>query len=389
MDVAAIRNEFPALQNYTWFQNGGVSILPLVVANELARLLEELLIRGPMHIIYPDEEYPRRSKTICRLAAFLDVEPDEIALMRGVSEAFQTVLRGLSWQHGDEIVISVDEEAAILLPVLHLRDRHGIKVVKLPLYDDTTRQIESLNDRLTDRTKLLAISHVTTDVGHRLPISDLCTAARSRRVRTFVDLAHSAGLFPNSLHEIDCDFAGILSYKWMYGPYAAGLLYVRHDQLHSLRVTYAGGRAEKWLDFENDRFELHGSAEQFQFGPWSWPLVHAWAKAVDWLSGIGLEAIQERTNLLTAHLKTSLQSIDGTIVYTPISFNRSAALVAFGLDGWTGEDLALQLRQRWNMIAKPLPHTREGLRISVPFFLLEEEIDQLIEAIRELAGDSS
>ena len=70
---------------------------------------------------------------------------------------------------------------------------------------------------------------------------------------------------------------------------------------------------------------------------------------------------------------------------TPGEFSRSAALVSMTLSGWTGQDLAETLRQRWNMIVKPLPHSREGLRISVPFFLLEEEIDRLVEALGELA----
>lgn len=387
IDNQTIRDQFPALRNYTWFQNGGVSITPNVVADEHARLMQELLARGPMHIVYPDEEYPRRAETMRRLAEFFSVAPEELALMRGISEAFQTVLRGLSWRKGDEILITADEEAALLLPALHLRDRHGVKVVKLPLSDNVDQQQSAFEECLSDRTRLVAVSHVTTDLGYRLPVRELCNVARSRGVMTFVDIAHSAGLFPISLHELGCDFAGILSYKWMYAPYASGMLYVRRERLDELAVTYAGGRAEKWLDFENDQFELHDSAERFQFGPWSWPLVHSWAKSAAWLGQIGLDEIQERTAALTTRLKDGLQSIAGTTIYTPISANRSAALVTFGLEGWTGENLTTTLRERWNIIVKPLPHTREGLRISVPFFLLEEEVDQLVGAIETLAAE--
>src|SRR5262245_46863440 len=100
MDIAKIRADFPALRNYTWFQNGGVSITPLPVANEHARLMRELLERGPMHIVYPEEEYPRRRRSIERLSRFFAAEPGELALMRGVSEAFQTALRGIGWRRG-------------------------------------------------------------------------------------------------------------------------------------------------------------------------------------------------------------------------------------------------------------------------------------------------
>ena len=105
LDIHKLRADFPALRNYIWFQNGGVSITPIPVADEHARLIRELLERGPMHIVYPDEEYPRRRRTMERLARFFSVEPSELALMRGVSEGYQTVLRGLEWQAGDRIVI--------------------------------------------------------------------------------------------------------------------------------------------------------------------------------------------------------------------------------------------------------------------------------------------
>jgi len=241
MDIQAIRKEFPALRNYIWFQNGGVSITPRCIAAEHARLMQELLDRGPMHIVYPDEEFPRRTATMDRLARFFSVSASELAIMRGVSEAFQTVLRGMSWQAGDEIIMTEDEEAALLLPALHLRDRSGVRVVKLPLLSvaggqsspqasyDPELLVESLRSRLTSRTKLVAVSHVTTDLGVRLPIESLCDAARRQGVATFVDLAHSAGLFPIPLRQLGCDFAGLLSYKWMYAPYASGLLFVREE----------------------------------------------------------------------------------------------------------------------------------------------------------------
>lgn len=387
LDLNAIRREFPALDNYTWFQNGGVSITPARITEEHVRLMRELLDRGPLHILYPDEEDERRQTTMQCLADFFAVDPDELALMRGVSEAYQTVLRGLDWQPGDEIIISQDEEAALLLPALHLRDRCGVRVVKLPLLSAVDQQLAALQDCLSDRTRLVAVSHVTTDLGYRLPVHDICRIARQHRTLTFVDVAHSAGLFEIDLPGMGCDFAGILSYKWMYAPYASGLLYARQTSQHRLAITYAGGRSEQSLDFEQDAYTLRETAERFQYGPWSWPLVHSWAAAATWLQQIGLPTIEQRTALLANRLKQQLGQIDGVVLLTPLQAARSAALVSFELAGWTGESLACQLRHRWKMIVKPLPHTRQGLRISLPFFLLEEEIDQLVAALRILQSE--
>ena len=172
----------------------------------------------------------------------------------------------------------------------------------------------------------------------------------------------------------------------MYAPYASGLLYVDSQKLNTLDVTYAGGRSEQWLNFEQDGYELKDTAGRFQYGPWSWPLVHAWADATRYLENIGINDIWKRTTNLTDQLKASLTNIEGVTLLTPLCAEQSASLVSFSVEGYTGEQLAEILLKQWNMIVKPLPHTREGLRVSVPFFSLDTEIDLLIEAIRNLAS---
>ncbi|MDP6775372.1 MAG: aminotransferase class V-fold PLP-dependent enzyme [Candidatus Latescibacteria bacterium] len=387
MDIDGIREDFPALKTFVWFQNGGVSITPAPVADAHSRLMRELLDRGPMHIAYPDEEYPRREESKDKLARFFSVEPGDLALMRGVSEGFQTVLRGTEWRAGDRVLISEEEEAALLLPSLHLRDLYGVEVVKFPLADDPEGQRQAVADRMTDRTRLVAFSHVITDSGHRLPVEAICSLAREHGAMSFVDMAHSAGLYPIDLYALGCDFAGILSYKWMYAPYASGVLFTRKDRLVDIRVTYAGGRAEAWLDFRRDRYELKPTAERFEYGPWSWPLVHAWAESAHYLLEIGLESIWERTGSLTSRLKGKLLAIPGVSLITPEGHDRSAALVSFEVAGWDVEELRDRLRSGWNLVVKSFKTTRDGLRASVPFFLLEEEIDLLAEAVGSLAGE--
>lgn len=387
MDILKIRENIPALRNYVWFQNGGVSVTPREIASVHAALMQELLERGPLHIIYPDEEYPRRTRTMNRLAAFFGAAPDELCLMRGVSEGYQTILRGLEWHAGDQIMITAEEEQSLYIPTLHMRERHGTEMIKLPLVADSAGQVQAVADRLTERTRLIAISHVTTDLGFRLPIRQICDLARSRGILTFVDLAHSAGLFPIDLHEVGMDFAGILSYKWMYSPYAAGALYLRRERIGDIQVTYAGGRAEAWFDNQTDTFALWETAERYQYGPWSWPLVHAWAAAADYLCDFGLDAVWTRTAALTTRLKNGLAHIPGVVIHTPVSPELSAALVSFSVAGWDGNDLSAALRGRWNIIIKALYLSANGLRASIPFFLLEEEIDLLIEAIAILAAE--
>jgi selenocysteine lyase/cysteine desulfurase len=256
--------------------------------------------------------------------------------------------------------------------------------------DDAEGQVEAAVRTFTDRTRLVALSHVGTDFGYRVPARPICEAARRQGILTFLDLAQSAGVFPLSIRDLGCDFAGALSYKWMCGPYAAGLLFVRRERLDALQVTYAGGRSEQWLDFGTEQYALHDSAERFQYGPWSWPLVHAWAAAADYLAGIGLGAIWRRTAALTTRLKQGIKAIPGCTLWTPESPDLSAALVNFCVPGIDGARLSAALRERWNIVIKPVKRgAMDGLRASVPFFLFEEEIDYLLAAIRTLAADGT
>ena len=382
-ELSNVRQLFPALDTFVWFQNGGVSITPIPVADYHAELMAELRDRGPMHIAYPEEEYARRKQTVARIASFFGADSTQVALMRGVSEAFQTVIRGLDWQAGDQIVITAEEEAAIFLAAIHLKARHSIEVVTVPLYDDSEAQIDAFAKVITDRTRLVAFSQVTTDIGTRLPAREICALARERGALSFVDIAHAGGLFPINLIEMGCDTAGILSYKWMYAPYASGLLYVRSPEVEQVAVTYAGGRSESKLDWETQEFAFKLGAERYQFGPWSWPLVHAWARSLDFLEGVGIEQIWDRTCLLTDRFKSAIEASDRMELYTPRSPKASGALVSFGFGDVDAVKLRDRLRDKYNIVIKAVYATRKGMRASFPFFLLEAEVDLLVQKLED------
>jgi selenocysteine lyase/cysteine desulfurase len=387
-ELIARRADFPALDQFVWLQNGGVSLVPRPVHAVHVGLLDEAFRRGPLHIAYPDEEYPRRDASRARIARFVGAEPSEIAVVRGVSEAFQHVIRGIDWQPGDELVITADEEGALLVPALQLARERGVVVRRIPL-DETSPQalVGTTIALLSGRTRLLAVSHVTTDWGVRLPVAQICAAVEARGVPTFVDTAHSAGVLPVDLHGIGCSYAGILSYKWTLAPYAAGAFYVRADRLPSLPVVFAGGRAEAILDMAAGTMELYEDARRFEYGPWSWPLVHAWAAALDYVEAIGLDAVERRTTALTNRMKAGLAAIPGVTLHTPRSDRESAALVAFGVSAWSGPALESALRDRFAIRVRALANTRVGVRASSAFFTLESEVDGLIDAVRALAGE--
>jgi selenocysteine lyase/cysteine desulfurase len=384
----ARRADFPPLARYVWFQNGGVSLVPRPVHEAHIALVEASFLRGPLHIVEPEEEFARRDRSRARIAAFLGAGTDEIAIVRGVSEAFQHVLRGMDWSIGDELVITDDEDAALFVPALQLAAEHGVVVRRLALRPaGRDRLVAATAALLGQRTRLVAVSQVTTDWGVRLPVREICALAQSRGVPTFVDLAHSAGTLPVDLHEMGCAYAGAVSYKWMLGPYAAGALFVRRDRLAGLPVVYAGGRAQAHLDYATPVMELYDDARRFEYGPMSWPLIHAWAAALEYLDELGVQAIADHAATLTDALKAGLMEIDGVTLHSPRDSMDSGPLVAFGLEGWPGAALEQALRQRFAIVVRALANVRDGVRASVAFFTLESEVDALVDAVRTLARE--
>ena len=379
------RLDFPALDQFVWLQNGGVSLVPRPVHEVHTALIEASFRRGPLHIAYPDEEYPRRAASRARIARFLGADHGEVAVVRGVSEAFAHVMRSIDWQPGDELILSDDEESALLVPAIQVRDERGVRLRFLhAMSGDADAIVGQADQLLGSATRLFAFSHVTTDIGARLPAARLCRLAEERGVPTFVDLAHSAGAIEIDLHAMQPSYAGALSYKWMMAPYAAGALYVRADRLESTPVVFAGGRSDATFDRAGARMQLHADTRRFEYGPWGWPLVHAWAASIDYLSDIGCDVINARTQRLGTRLKTALLPDERVRLFTPLEPERSANLVAFGVAGWHGRDLKRYLRERDGIVVRSLDHVPDGVRASVAFFTSEDEVDRLVEAISSL-----
>jgi selenocysteine lyase/cysteine desulfurase len=158
---------------------------------------------------------------------------------------------------------------------------------------------------------------------------------------------------------------------------------VREPDRELVAVTYAGGRSESRLDWLTREFEFKPGAERYQFGPWSWPLIHAWGRSLDFLESYGVEAIWSRTCELTNRFKAGVMASKHLDLFTPFTSDDSAALVSFGIADSDANDLRDRLREKHNIVIKAIYATRKGMRASFPFFLLEEEIDFLLAKLEE------
>jgi len=385
LNIAAIRQDIPALGRYVYLNTGGVGPNPRPVYDVLAREFADQYLNGSPLILRSQSLQLETQRTRGVMAGLLGVTPEEICFTRGVSDGASLVMNGFPWQAGDELIITNEEHPAFLMPALLLKTRFGVNVRPLELANDGAVILQRFREMLTPRTRLVALSHVTTDNGIRLPVKAICAAAREVGVPVLLDGAQSVGQFAVDCQEIGCAFYSVLSYKWLLGPYSAGALYIARDWVDRLIVTQTGARPERSINYAAGTFELREDALKFEAGALAWPLYFAMAEAANYLQALGLENIEQQVREQSAYLRQGLAAIPRVRVVSPLG-DTATGVTTFQIEGQHGSDISLALRNRWAVITRPTHLRYDGVRVSVAFFTNREELDALLEAVTTLAA---
>lgn len=386
IDLEKIRSEFPALEKSIYMNTGGSGPMPRAAIDEITNSYSAMQSEGPDMPAVRGPIQERLEQTRETVAGAFGVTPEEIAFVRCVSEGISTIAYGMEWQAGDEVIVTDEEHPSGIMIWLTLAERKGIKVKKLPLVADKDDLLARLDNLITNRTRLLSLSHVTTDTGTRLPVTDISRMAHERGIPVILDGAQSVGQFPVNLQEMDCDFYSCTGHKWLLGGWGTGFLYVKKDWIERLNVSWTGSQAGTW-DRDTDVLEFPNTAHRFEFGGRHDPLYNAMGKAIEFVGSVGLQNIEARTSELADQLKSAIAEIPGATLRSPESREFSTGIVTFSVDGLSGTDLNSQMLERWRILGRPaLKQT--AMRLSIAFFNSEEEISQVTSAISTLANEN-
>lgn len=387
LDIEEIRRNIPALRESIFLNTAGIGPPPKVVTDALLATFTALGDKGRYYPPLLREMYARGEEARQRIAALFGVEPEEITFCRCISGGINIVASGLSWQPGDEILISDQEHPSGYLPWIRLVPKHGVVVKKLRLANDKELLLSRLEEMITPHTKLFSLSHATNKSGIRLPAKEIDQMAHQRGILVLYDGAQSAGQFPVNLREIDCDFYAATSYKWLLGPYGVGVFYTKRELLPQVEATWLGSRSTKRLDFERDEYDLWDTARRYEFGARSIPLRIAFGKAVEFIAKVGPARIEERVTGLASYFRERLLEIPGVRINSPMDRELATGIVSVAWEAMEPRKAADELWERWKIITVPTegkdPKLR-GLRFSVAFFNTKEELDTTLQGIRHL-----
>ena len=236
---------------------------------------------------------------------------NEIVFTRGTTESINLLAYSFGeamMKEGDEVIISTMEHHSNIVPWQLLAERKGIRLRVIPITDEGELMMDEYERLFTEKTRLVSVMHVSNVLGTVNPVRRIIDIAHSHGVPVLIDGAQSTPHFAVDMQELDCDFFAFSGHK-IYGPTGIGVLYGKEEWLDRLPPYQGGGEMIKNVSFEKTTFnEL---PYKFEAGTPDYVATHALAKALDYVSEIGMDNIQRHEQELTRYAMERMAEIPG------------------------------------------------------------------------------
>jgi cysteine desulfurase/selenocysteine lyase len=389
IDVQRARRETPGCEHVTHLNNAGSSLPPQPVLDAVVGHLElEARIGGY-------EAHAANADAIDRFygatAQLLGARPEEIAFCSSATRAWDMAFYSFRFERGDRILTAVAEYISNYIAYLQVAERTGVEIVPVPSDEYGQVSLDALRGLVDERVKLIAITHVPTNGGLVNPAAEIGAVAREAGIPYLLDACQSVGQLPVDVEEIGCDVLSATGRKYLRGPRGTGFLYVRSSLLDRLEPPLLDMRAADWI--EPDRYELRPDAIRFEEWEQAYAAKVGLATAIDYALGWGLDSIWQRVAALGESLRARLGEIDGVTVRDLGAVR--CGIVTFTVDGVEAEELKQRLsREGINVTASPRSSTLldsraralpDLVRASVHYYNTDEEIERLVETVRNAA----
>ncbi|AKM11923.1 cysteine desulfurase [Croceicoccus naphthovorans] len=322
-----------------------------------------------------------------RVAGFVGGAEDELVFTRGATEAINLV--AATWgeanlQAGDRVLLSVLEHHSNIVPWQLLRERVGIEIDVCPLTDDGRIDLDAARQVIDERTKLVALAHVSNVLGSRLDVAATAEMAHSVGAKLLVDGCQAVPRLPVDVKAMGCDFYVFSAHK-LYGPTGIGALWARKDILGAMPPYQGGGSMIDRVTFEKTTWA--DAPQRFEAGTPAIAEAIAFAAAVDYVDAIGIEAIAAHEDTLTRTARAELAKINSLRLFGP---DDAAGIVSFQLGDIHPHDLGTILDEE-NVAIRAGHHCAQPLmdhlgvpataRASFGLYSDEDDIAALIRGI--------
>ena len=393
-DAKAIRAEFPILQRQVngrplvYLDSAASAQKPRAVIDAMVHPMEHSYanVHRGLHTLANEttEAYEGARR---KVAAFIGAEPAEIVFTKGGTEAINLVAAGLGagLKAGDEILLSEMEHHANIVPWHFLRERQGVVLKFTPVTDDGRLDVEAFKGLLSERTKVVALTHMSNVLGTVNPVAELTRLAHDAGALVLLDGCQAVVHQPLDMKALDVDFYVFSGHK-LYGPTGIGALYGKAERLAALPPYQGGG--EMIGNVSLDAISYADPPHRFEAG--TPPILEAigLGAAIDWLSGLDRAAVAEHEHALYTHVRERLNGANWLRVLGEAP--GKGAILSFTVDGAHAHDVA-QILDKYGVAVRAGTHCAEPLmrrfgvtssaRASFALYNTHEEADAFVDAL--------
>lgn len=316
-------------------------------------------------------------------------EKEEIIFTSGTTDSINKIVFGYfknKLKKNDEIIITESEHAANILPWFELADEIGIKIKYIDLTEDHKVTLENIKKIITPNTKVISLAHITNVVGDIRPVKEITNLAHQNNITVHIDGAQSVPHMKVDVQDLDIDFLTFSAHK-MCGPTGVGVIYGKQKLLNDIKPIIFGGGMN--AEFEKNGSRLYKEVpERLEGGTPNIAGVIGFGYIIKYLEKIGFDNIHKKEKELKEYLINKLKEIEEITIYNE---NSESGIVTINYKDIFPQDLSIYL-DKYNICTRAGSHCakilkdefqiKNTLRISLYFYNTKEEIDKLIEALK-------
>ena len=399
-DINTIRNDFPILgrkvydRPLVYLDNAATTQKPRSVVEAITDEYYNVnanVHRGVHYLSQQATDLHEEARE--KVRRFINARStSEIIFTRGTTESLNLMASSFCdefMREGDEVIVSVMEHHSNIVPWQLQAAKRGISIRVIPMTDEGELRLDEYEKLFTDKTKIVSVTHVSNVLGTVNPVDEIIRIAHEHGVPVMVDGAQSTPHFAVDVQAMDCDFFAFSGHK-MYGPTGVGVLYGKEDWLDRLPPYQGGGEMIESVSFEKTVFER--LPFKFEAGTPDYVATHGLAKAIDYITAIGMDNIQKHEQELTEYAMRRLAEVERLRVFGTSA--RKDAVVSFLVGDIHHLDMGTLL-DRLGIAVRTGHHCAQPLmlrlgiqgtvRASFALYNTKEEIDTLVDGVKRVS----
>lgn len=401
-DINKVREDFPILSRtvygrpLVYFDNAATTQKPRCVVEAMTEEYYNVnanVHRGVHYLSQQATDLHEQARETVR--KFINApSASEVIFTRGTTESANLVVSSFAeafMSEGDEVIISTVEHHSNIVPWQLQAAKRGIAIRVIPMNDDGSLDMEAYAAMFNERTKIVSVTHVSNVLGSINPVEQIISIAHAHDIPVMIDGAQSTPHFAVDVQALDCDFFTFSGHK-IYGPTGIGVLYGKEKWLDRMPPYQGGGEMIESVTFERTVFER--LPFKFEAGTPDYVATHGLAKALDYVSALGMDNIAKHEADLTRYAMERMMQIDGMRIFGPQNPDIKDAVISFQLRDIHHLDMGTLL-DRLGIAIRTGHHCAQPLmdrlgvagtaRASFALYNTREEIDIMIAGIERVS----